>query len=260
MENSGSEKGQVGERSSVGVEGTLGRGVGKHWDSHLGDCDQLQEQVMASGRVRWGTLLVWPGALWSQTGDSPGGQWHVRGTHKTLAWEHLGSTGGLSLQWLWSLLSGTYCVPGTVVNVLLFNHLKSSVGQMPPSLAKLGGLWPCLGRHRKARLPRVVAHLPWGPKKAPGVGCFGTAECPSDVKPASPVTLPGPPGTELSPCLVLPFPRRLVSDPCGWGRASTGHGGEVGIAGRGLAFVPSHRTVLVGARVEEGHLRACECF
>lgn len=30
---------QVRRRSSVGMDGLMGWGVGKHWDSHIGDCD-----------------------------------------------------------------------------------------------------------------------------------------------------------------------------------------------------------------------------
>lgn len=87
---------------------------------------------MANGKVRWLRLdggPCWCGWVPRLGTHEVGKVCYVRGNMKDSwrgqIWEVLR---GLSLQRLWLLLFGTYYVPGTVVDVLSFNPLSSSVG------------------------------------------------------------------------------------------------------------------------------------
>lgn len=67
--------------------------------------------------------------LWFQIGDSRGGEGDMSGDMQDSRLGQIwGVLGGLSLQQLWPFLFGTYFMPGSVVNVLPFNLLSSSMG------------------------------------------------------------------------------------------------------------------------------------
>lgn len=184
-----------------------------------------------------------------------------------MAWAHLGSTGGLSLQWLQLPLFGTYCVPGTVVNILPFNRLKSSVGQTLPDLPKVSLPVPVPGPFTAKPGSPVWWRTPvLGPREGIRCGMLWDRRVPLRCEAHLSSPPPWPPrGLSCRHVLVLPFPKRHVSDPGGWGRAGLGlqHRARRGDRDRrqGSGVCPRLQDCACGyVGVEESRLRACECF